>query len=125
VNQGYHEYENHIVAKVDGTPIVGIRHLVELVESSNSPFVTVELNDGQRLVLDRRRSRERMSEILERFNVRFDRSRDLRMAAAKKAAKKSARPANKSTNKLATKSTNRLATKSGKSAAKKSAKSAR
>jgi len=80
VNQGYHEYENHVVSKVDGVPVASIRKLVEIVEASSAPFVTVELNDGQRLVVDRKKSHERSAEILDRFNVRFDRSRDLRVA---------------------------------------------
>ena len=78
VNQGYHEYENHIVACVDGVRVTGLKHLVELVEKGKAPFLTVELKDGQRLVLERAKARERTPEILERFNVRYDRSTDLR-----------------------------------------------
>lgn len=97
VNQGYHEYENHVVARIDGVRVASLRHLVELVETGDEPFLTVELNDGQRLVLDREKARERTPEILERFNVRYDRSLDLRKAirakgkAPRSAGAKSAR----------------------------------
>jgi hypothetical protein len=78
MNQGYHEYENHIVAKVDGNVIATLKHLVQIVEEGTGPYVTVELADGQKIVLDRKKSIERRDEILERFNVRHDRSKDLR-----------------------------------------------
>ena len=78
VNQGYHEYENHIVSEIDGVKVSGMKHLVELVEKGQAPFVTVQLADGQRLILERQRARERTDIVLDRFNVRFDRSIDLR-----------------------------------------------
>jgi len=81
MNQGYHEYENHIVVRVDGVTIATLRHLVQIVEEGAGPYVTVELADGQKLVLDRKKSIERRDEILERFNVRHDRSKDLRPRA--------------------------------------------
>lgn len=81
MNQGYHEYENHIVVRVDGTTIATLRHLVQIVEEGAGPYVTVELADGQKIVLDRKKAIERRDEILERFNVRHDRSKDLRPRA--------------------------------------------
>jgi S1-C subfamily serine protease len=97
VNQGYHEYENHIVVSVDGIPIRNIRELVEVTEKGDGPFYTVGLKDGQRIVLERQKAKERINVILERYNVRFDRSTDLRrkkpvLKAAKKPAKKAVAP---------------------------------
>ncbi|NUO47901.1 MAG: trypsin-like serine protease [Polyangiaceae bacterium] len=78
VNQGYHEYENHIVTSIDGQPVRGIRHLVELTESGTSKFFTVGVSDGQRIILERDKAKQRLAAILERYNVRYDRSEDLR-----------------------------------------------
>lgn len=83
VNQGYHEYENHVVMRIDGVPVRSMRHLVELVEQSEAPFVTVHLADGQRVVLDRKRASTKTPKILERFGVPHDRSEDLRRPARK------------------------------------------
>jgi S1-C subfamily serine protease len=77
VNQGYHEYESHIVARIDGVPIANLDQLVALVEAGRDPFLTVEIQGGQRLVLDRVMARRRTPEILARFGVRGDRSADL------------------------------------------------
>ena len=98
VNQGYHEYENHIVTSIDGVPLRSLRHLVDLVEQGVAPFFTVGLADGQRIVLDRDKAKERARIILDRYNVRHDRSDDLRTpkeAPAKKRAAAKKQPAAK------------------------------
>jgi S1-C subfamily serine protease len=92
VNQGYHEYENHVVASVNGVQVANMRHMVSLIESDTGPFITVGLEDGQRITLDRQKAHERGPVILDRYNLRFDRSKDLRQASAKAGAKKKTRP---------------------------------
>ncbi len=87
VNQGYHEYENHVVAQIDGVAVRNMLHLVALVEGGSGTFVTVGLHDGQRIVLERTKAIERCAAILDRYNVRFDRSLDLR-ATKREAAKR-------------------------------------
>jgi hypothetical protein len=88
VNQGYHEYENHVVVTVDGVRIRSIRHLVELTDAGKSRFYTVGLADGQRIVIERARAAERLPAILERYNIRHDRSPDLKPRAKAKKVKK-------------------------------------
>ncbi|NUP11729.1 MAG: trypsin-like serine protease [Polyangiaceae bacterium] len=86
VNQGYHEYENHVVSQIDGIPIKSIRHLVEVVEGGTDSFIRIGLADGQRIVLDRARAIANLPAILDRYNVRHDRSADLRRAIKPAAA---------------------------------------
>jgi hypothetical protein len=88
INQGYHEYENHVVVSVNGVPVTHLRHLVQLVEAEAGSFVTFGLHDGQRITLDTKKARERGPAILEQYNLRFDRSKDLRRTSPKKRAKK-------------------------------------
>jgi S1-C subfamily serine protease len=83
VNQGYHEYENHVVVSIDGVPVRSIVHLVELIEGDRGQFVRVGLHDGQRIVLDRTQAIARCQAILDRYNLRHDRSPDLRRAQKK------------------------------------------
>jgi S1-C subfamily serine protease len=78
VNQGYHDYENVVVAAVDGVPIKGLRHLIELVAQSTSPYITFTSSHGRQFVLDRKLAAQRTERILLRFNVPADRSIDLR-----------------------------------------------
>jgi S1-C subfamily serine protease len=77
VNQGYHEYGSFVVTHIDGVSVASLAQLVGLVEQGTEPFLTVQIHDGQRLVLDRAKARERSREILERFGVPADRSSDL------------------------------------------------
>jgi S1-C subfamily serine protease len=98
INQGYHEYENHVVVSVNGVPVTHLRHLVQLVEAEvegpgKSPFVTFGLHDGQRITLDAKKARDRGPAILDQYNLRFDRSKDLRRVPKKRAAKGGATPA--------------------------------
>jgi hypothetical protein len=81
VNQGYHEYENHVVNNVDGVPVRNIRHLVDLIQGGQSTYLSVGLHDGQRIVLDRAQAIARLQAILDRYNLRHDRSADLREPA--------------------------------------------
>jgi len=84
VNQGYHEYENHIVTSIDGQPVRSMRDLVGLTEQGTSRFFTVGVSDGQRIVLERAKARARTPAILDRYNVRYDRSEDLRRRSPKR-----------------------------------------
>lgn len=76
-NQGYHEYESLLVEKVEGQKVRSLRHLVRLVEGSESPYVTFELTDGRQVVVDRALAAERHEIILERFGIPTERSQDL------------------------------------------------
>ncbi|MFO0552676.1 MAG: trypsin-like peptidase domain-containing protein [Polyangiaceae bacterium] len=86
INQGYHEYENHVVLTIDGQPVPSMRHLVDRADAGRGPFFTVGLADGQQLVLDRAKAKLANPDILARYNLRADRSSDLlpvKRAAAK------------------------------------------
>jgi len=95
MNQGYHEYENHVVVSIDGVPIRGIRHLVELAETGKAQYFTIGLYDGQRIVLDRKLAKERKRAVLERYGVKSDRSPDLRPPAKPKKRVVGTKPAKK------------------------------
>jgi hypothetical protein len=78
VNQGYHELENLLVARVNDVEPRSMRHLMELVEDASSPYLRIEAADGSRIVLDRAQVTERGEQILRKFNVPHDRSANLR-----------------------------------------------
>ncbi len=78
VTQGYSEFSSLVVHSVQGVEIRDLRHLIELVEESEGEFLTIETEDGSRLVLDRAMAKERTSTIMESYGVPADRSPDLR-----------------------------------------------
>lgn len=79
VNRGYHDLDNLIVERVQGKKIRSLGELIKLVEEGKEPFVRFE-SAHHTLVIDREQALARREEILERFGVPADRSRDLRDA---------------------------------------------
>ncbi len=82
INQGYQDFCNTIVAQVDGVRPRNFAHAVDLVENGRDAFVTLTLTDGNTLVLDRAAASAREAAILERYQVPFGRSADLREGTA-------------------------------------------
>jgi len=78
VNQGYHDLESIVVAKVQGKRIKSLRALIDLVEGTRDEFVRFEAADGTRIVLDRGHAEQRHEAVMKRFGVPSDRSEDLR-----------------------------------------------
>jgi len=78
INQGYHEFDNHVVVSVDGQPVRSLRHLVKLVEERpRETFVRFRTSDGAVVVLDRQEVVARHRDLLVKFGVPRDRSEDL------------------------------------------------
>jgi hypothetical protein len=81
VNEGYHNLANWTVQSVNGTRVRNLPHLVNLIASSEGPYVEIENASGQRVVLDQARVEEQQTAILERYRIAEDRSPDLRATA--------------------------------------------
>jgi S1-C subfamily serine protease len=76
-NQGYADFENAIVARVDGRGVPNLRTLVSLLNAGKSKFVRFGLEDGREIVLERAQVKERHQAILAKYRVPADRSSDL------------------------------------------------
>lgn len=78
VNQGYHNYRNWMVEKVDGQTVRNLKDLIEKVEASDQTYVEFSSSSGSRVVLERKTAEESLPAILERYRIPQDRSDDLR-----------------------------------------------
>lgn len=76
INVGYGEFFNAVVESVNGVAVKSMRHFVELVVGS-SPRVELKTTDKCLIVLDTAAAKERGPELLTRYHVPRDRSRDL------------------------------------------------
>jgi hypothetical protein len=76
-NQGYHDFENLVIERVDGQPVRSLRHLVGLVSESEGPYVSFVSSCGARIVLETGAASERHQQVLGKFGVPQDRSDDL------------------------------------------------
>ncbi len=84
VNMGLHEVESLEIVRVQGEPVRDLRHLINVVESTEDDYVFFEGVDRSQLALDRAAALARREFILERFGVPHDRSPDLRLRPVRK-----------------------------------------
>lgn len=78
INVTYQQYVPNIVTHVNNVPINNLRHLVELVESNNAPFLRLDLESERVIVLDAQEAAAENAEILESHNIPYVKSADLR-----------------------------------------------
>lgn len=79
VNEGYHNFEDWVITKVNGKEIKNLKELVEIVEheTGGDEFVVFENSRGKEIVLNKKKAEESKKEILETYHVSRDRSSDL------------------------------------------------
>jgi S1-C subfamily serine protease len=78
VNEGYHDLSAWTVEKVNGQKVKNLRHLIEIIEQAgDDPFIVLENEWGQQLVLDREKADQTGPQILETYRIPKDRSADL------------------------------------------------
>lgn len=76
INVGYGDFFNTVVESVNDTPVESMRHFVELVEGSG-PRVQIRTSDKCLIVLDSAEAKAKSADLLARYHVPRDRSRDL------------------------------------------------
>jgi hypothetical protein len=81
INVGYQSFQTLQVLRVNGTEVVSLAHLKELVDSAGSQYVTVELEDDRTLVVDRQAGHTAGERIKERYRVPHLMSKDLAAAS--------------------------------------------
>ena len=78
LNRGYHDLESVIVDRVEGRVVRSLAHLAMLVGRARGEYLTFDLADGRRVVIDRVAAVKRGAELLERYGVPRARSRRIR-----------------------------------------------
>lgn len=74
VNQGYQDFSAWTVTTVNGVRVRNLRHFVELVEgATEAPFVTIENESGQVIILDRQNVESAREEIMKTYRIPRDR----------------------------------------------------
>jgi len=69
VNVGYHDKGNLVLLAVNGTPIRGLKHFKQVVESAKDRFLKFNFQGGDTVVLDRQWVAETSDSILKTYNV--------------------------------------------------------
>ena len=79
-NLGYEDISNACVSKVDGVPVRNVRHLAQLIKDNSGPFLKIELDHAQLVVLDTSAIHSATADVMVDHSIPFDRSEDLRVA---------------------------------------------
>jgi hypothetical protein len=77
LNVGYHAFVNGVIARINGRTISTIQDVGTAFAEQSGPYHVIEDIHGYRLVLDRRKTEQSGPEILRRYRVPADRSKDL------------------------------------------------
>ena len=88
LNQGYQDIDSVVITKVNGRDIRSLRDMIATIENSKEPFVSFEDATGEKIILDRDRSRAEQPDILKTYQVVRDRSVDLLPSVAQTAGTK-------------------------------------
>lgn len=78
VNHGYKTMENTVVYSINGKVVKDLKHLIQLIEKSKGPYLTIVTDFGNRITLNVKKVRKRNRVILDNYQVHVDRSPDLR-----------------------------------------------
>lgn len=78
VNVGYEYLYYEIISRVNGKKITHIDDMVTAVRENREPYHVIETTMGDRIILDRRKARAAKSRILKTYDIKHDRSKDLR-----------------------------------------------
>ena len=77
VNRGYEDFEEEIIARIDGRVPRDLADLTRHLDAAKGEFVQMETRQGRRVVLDRERAVAGLPRVLERYAISSDRSPDL------------------------------------------------
>ena len=78
VNSGYQQVSKRVIKEINGHRVKSLKQMIEIVESSEEPFIFIRTGDNIELILDREEVMARTPRILNRYLIGSDRSNDLR-----------------------------------------------
>jgi len=77
INTGYHELENRVVSRVNGRKIANMRDLVDAIEGQQRRYHIIIDETGYKIILDKSRVFADGHDILKKYNIYSDRSKNL------------------------------------------------
>ena len=74
VNIGYHELGDNVVKSVNGTKVENFSQFVDLVERAEGKYVTIIVNLGTKIILERELMQKSTPRILKKYSISSDRN---------------------------------------------------
>jgi S1-C subfamily serine protease len=75
LNKGYDDViSDFIVSKVNGKKIVKLKDVIDIIENTKDKFIVIEEKNGEKIIFNTKKLREKNKDILQKYNVVKDRS---------------------------------------------------
>ena len=78
MSRGDNDFAMWPIDKVNGEPFKNFKEFYEKMAAVKSQYIVLEDNDGVKVIIDREEAQEKQSAILQKYNIEFDKSIDLR-----------------------------------------------
>jgi S1-C subfamily serine protease len=78
INIGYHDHTDRVITSVNGIKISTMEDLVKAFEEHDGKYHIIEDEKGFKLVLEREKVVKNRTQILKKYRIEYDRSKDLR-----------------------------------------------
>ncbi len=78
ISRGDNSFGMWVIDKVNGKPFKNFKEFFALMQKNKDPYYLLEDNDGVKVIIDRKEALSKQRQILEKYNVEYDRSEDLR-----------------------------------------------
>jgi len=78
MSRGDNDFAMWPIDKINGEPFKNFKEFYKKMEAVKSDYIVLEDNDGVKVIIDRKEAQTKQSTILNKYNIEFDRSIDLR-----------------------------------------------
>ncbi len=78
ISRGDNNFGMWVIDKINGKPFKNFKEFFALMQQNKEPYYLLEDNDGVKVIIDRKEAMAKQRKILEKYNVEYDRSEDLR-----------------------------------------------
>lgn len=78
ISRGDNDFAMWPIDKVNGERFKDFKEFYQKIQAVKDPYIVLEDNDGVQVIIDRKEAQAKQSEILQKYNIEFDRSIDMR-----------------------------------------------
>lgn len=78
LTRGNNDFGMWPIEKINGETVVDFKDFYEKMQKSTGKYIVLEDEDGVKVIIDRDEAKAKQSEILQKYNIEFDKSIDLR-----------------------------------------------
>jgi len=78
LTRGNNDFGMWPIEKVNGETFVDFKDFYEKMQKSTSKYIVLEDEDGVKVIIDKEEAKSKQSDILQKYNIEFDKSIDLR-----------------------------------------------